>query len=574
MAGLPINFLSGLVGRQPSNNSIGSVSNQTGFPVDANTKALMSLLDSLSNGETIVGKVLSQKDGLLQILTGDNITINAAVADNVSLTEGATALFEVNKSSDNKVSLRPLYHNMASEATASAAIKQAGLPLNDRTLEMVARNMEYGNPIDRNSLIKAFRDVALFPDVPVKYITDLQKMGIPASQANFEQYEAYLNMENSVSEAFSTIGDSIINELENSLSMLQNSEAESIPVAEQTIDPAALTGEETVLVSEETVFEQVSSDTAKTIVSSNPMVDSLLDFAETLKDVKASDLSFSKAEVVNIAAEFEGFDQAGSLKELISTETEEFSPTDVFKAVLKDISSSVKNGTVKLPTELADAETVGAKIENINRLPASFKEILSRALSSQWALDREKISDKGQVRELYDRLFEQSTKLLGTLTEHVGKESPVTQTVRNLSDNLQFMNSLNNYVPYVQIPFRGQSGNTGSELYVYKNKRSLAEGDSEVSAFIHLDMESLGPTDVFVKLKDSNVTTKFTLADDAALDLISENIDFLNKRLNDKGYTFNAEMIKQDERKAPVAEMLLNTTDRLMVSRTSFDARI
>ncbi|MCR5279045.1 MAG: hypothetical protein K6E19_06350, partial [Lachnospiraceae bacterium] len=69
-------------------------------------------------------------------------------------------------------------------------------------------------------------------------------------------------------------------------------------------------------------------------------------------------------------------------------------------------------------------------------------------------------------------------------------------------------------------------------------------------------------------------TTKFTLADDEALDLIHDNIDFLNKRLGEKGYTLNAEMIKQEDVKPPVAEMLLNTTDRLMVSRTSFDARI
>ncbi|MCR5279737.1 MAG: hypothetical protein K6E19_09895, partial [Lachnospiraceae bacterium] len=502
MAGLPINFLSGLINRQPADNSINSLYSQSGVAADANTKALMSLLDSLSNGETIVGKVMSQKDGLLQIMTGDNVMINAEVADGVTLAEGSTALFEVNKSSDNHVSLRPLYHNMASEATALSAIKQAGLPVNDRTMEMVARNMEYGNPVDRNSLVKAYRDVAMFPDVPVKYITDLQKMGIPASNANYEQYEAYLNMENSVSEAFSKIGDSIINEINNELESVITQET----VNGQTLVNADMSEKLPISNSlDEGVATQTLQQTGTDLLSpkgSLGIVDSLVDFADSFKETPASDISFSKEEVIKLASEFKGFDGGKGLIELAEGEAMEYDPVTVFKTAVKDL----REGVVSLNRETVSALTEQAELtDNAHaiKLPAGFKELLNRTLSSQWALDDEQISDKREVRDLYDRLFSQSTKLLTALTDNVGKDSPVTQTVRNLSDNLQFMNSLNNFVPYVQIPFRGQSGNTGSELYVYKNKRSLADGDSEVSAFIHLDMESLGPTDVYVRLKDN-----------------------------------------------------------------------
>ena len=143
-----------------------------------------------------------------------------------------------------------------------------------------------------------------------------------------------------------------------------------------------------------------------------------------------------------------------------------------------------------------------------------------------------------------------------------------------MADNLQFMNSLNNFVPYIQIPFRSENGNNASELYVYKNKKSLSSGDGEISAFIHLDMESLGPTDVYVRLKEQAVSTRFTLKDDETLSLVHEHIDFLNKRLNEKGYSFSSEMITMKDPVPPITDMLLNKTDRIMVAKTKFDARV
>ena len=598
MAASPISLINGLINSKPSVDN--SIINSGSVSPDANAKALMSLLDSLSNGETIAGKVMSSKDGMLQLLTGDNVMINAELAEGVSLTEGTTALFEVSKGSDNRVSLRPLYQNTASTQTASAALRQAGLPENTRTMEMVVRNMEYGNPIDRNSLIRAYRDVALYPDVPVKYITDLQKMGIPASGANFEQYEAYLNMENSVSEAFNDIGESIFTELENAL-LAYDTGTETDPsgvrhnmqtpdnlsehmagerVSLQNADPKQLSAEasEAFTLKDNSRLPDgvpvnagmpVSAETKAGII-----MDSFVSFAESLDETAGFDMSVTRADVEKLISDMNNITDNAGLRELVATERDSFTPVTVFKAVMKDLQTKISGRIDTEADGIQGQEGISVPERSTSGLPESFKVLLTRTLSSQWSLSKDEIADKGEVRALYDRLFEQSAKLLGTLSESAGKDSPVTKTVQNLSDNLQFMNSLNNYVPYVQIPFRSESGNTGSELYVYKNKRSLAAGDSEVSAFIHLDMEHLGPTDVLVKLKDAGVTTKFTLADDAALDIINDNIDFLNKRLNDKGYSFKAEMVRLDREEAPISTMLINTTDRLMVSRTSFDARI
>ena len=90
-------------------------------------------------------------------------------------------------------------------------------------------------------------------------------------------------------------------------------------------------------------------------------------------------------------------------------------------------------------------------------------------------------------------------------------------------------------------------------------------------------MENLGPTDVYVKMRDNNVRTNFYLADDAVIDLIMEHIDVLNRRLEKRGYSMEAKLLKQDEETvnedAPVKEMLTGNLSHLsMLSHTSFDA--
>ena len=42
--------------------------------------------------------------------------------------------------------------------------------------------------------------------------------------------------------------------------------------------------------------------------------------------------------------------------------------------------------------------------------------------------------------------------------------------------------------------------NASGQLYVYTNKKSMSNPDKELSAFLHLDLEHLGGTDVSIKM--------------------------------------------------------------------------
>ena len=140
------------------------------------------------------------------------------------------------------------------------------------------------------------------------------------------------------------------------------------------------------------------------------------------------------------------------------------------------------------------------------------------------------------------------------------------------------MNQMNHLYTYVQLPLKMLGNNAHGDLYVYTNKKNLAARDGQVSALLHLDMEHLGPLDVYVTLKDKQVSTNFTVMDDNVLDLIENNIEILNKRLEGRGYSLKAQMhVKEDspeEEESGIMQTLLHQQKNISVlSRTSFDMR-
>jgi flagellar hook-length control protein FliK len=137
------------------------------------------------------------------------------------------------------------------------------------------------------------------------------------------------------------------------------------------------------------------------------------------------------------------------------------------------------------------------------------------------------------------------------------------------------MNQINQMYAYVQIPLKMAGQNAHSDLYVYTDKRKKQEKDGELTAFLHLDLDHLGSTDVSIKLLQKQVSTNFYLADDASYELILANMDKLKKRLEEKGFQAKIQVTNQEE-KVNFVENLLNqgsSSGRGMVHRYSFDVR-
>ncbi|MDE7231887.1 MAG: flagellar hook-length control protein FliK, partial [Lachnospiraceae bacterium] len=207
-----------------------------------------------------------------------------------------------------------------------------------------------------------------------------------------------------------------------------------------------------------------------------------------------------------------------------------------------------------------------------------FQELLKQEIGRQWTIEPKDVADKKQVEQLYERIREQTARLSQALDTAGKGDAPVARSVQNLQNNVDFMNQMNHLYTYVQLPLKMLGNNAHGDLYVYTNKKSLAAKDGQVSALLHLDMEHLGPLDVYVTMKDKQVATNFTVMDDSILDLIGKHIDILNKRLEDRGYSLKTQMhVKEEnaeEEETSIMQTLLHQQKNISVlSRTSFDMR-
>ena len=113
---------------------------------------------------------------------------------------------------------------------------------------------------------------------------------------------------------------------------------------------------------------------------------------------------------------------------------------------------------------------------------------------------------------------------------------------------------------------------TTGDLYVYANKKGLTKEDS-VSAFLHLDMEHLGPVDVYVAMQNRKVNTHFYLQDDAMIDFIQAHIHLLNERLEQKGYQMQTEVSQKDTPSGVTEEMRKDQEESVCINQYSFDVR-
>ena len=146
----------------------------------------------------------------------------------------------------------------------------------------------------------------------------------------------------------------------------------------------------------------------------------------------------------------------------------------------------------------------------------------------------------------------------------------------NLSRNVYFLQQINQTYAYIQLPLHLRQGEhkTG-ELFVYTNKKNLAGKDGRVSALLHLDMEHLGPLDVYVALQDTKVSTKFYVQNDTILDYLEANMEVLTQRLKQRGYVCNCETTLRTELQQTAQAMapILKAGGSVPVGQYAFDVR-
>ena len=535
---------------------------------------------NLKNGAVIQGTVVSVNDtpdGKLVNINVSGNEISARLQEGMDLKEGQSLQFAVKGLSSRAVTIMPLFENTAAMQSTIKALTAAGLETTPENVQMVKDMMEAGLPIDRASLQEMSKNLNLFSNSSVSTLVEMKSLNIPINENNINGFESYKNYEHQVVNEMEDIIESLP-ETYNAL-ISGGEEAKAMNLYGSVLKLFGQENAESNLEQGRGGASQVAGDAVGEAEAESGSVQVALDAGKEILD-KIGNANKDLTLTLDM--------EPGALKEEAAINSKTVS--NEFIDTLKNLGVSDKNieklitssDSKALLNELAKSFE-GADLTNVVENAAwkklfssdEYNKIIKDNISEQWLLKPSEVEDKENIQNLYQRLNNQVKHLAETVNNTGLAESKLGQSLNNLSNNLDFMNQLNQMFQYVQLPLQMAGQNVHGDLYVYRNKNRKMSEDGSVSAVLHLDMDNLGPIDVYVKMLEKKVTTNFYVADDSILDLINDNIHILNERLEKRGYSMNVTLKLQDDmdgEDAAVDEMF-DVTRTPILSTTSFDAR-
>lgn len=521
-------------------------------PNNANTEQVNRQIRALVPGQTLRGEVVSREGNNAQIRLLQDVLVDAKVDADIRLELGQNITFQV-KNNGQTLNLSPLFTNMATEGTVLKALDMASLPVNENTVAMTKQLMDAGLPIDKNTLQQIWHESNAFPDAEIMDLVNLHKVELPVTEENITQMASYRNLTHQLTAGIAETGESLTNMLQGlvesgdieqaatiysevlELLAFEDAAGETVTGQQQTEGPLPEPGVDVTVTPEEA--EQMPVKPSATAPEAVPGQKTIIEEpTETAPD------------------------NGQTIKENPGAEKTQEAPQ------LQNLQKLLKQGL-----ETKDIPLLRSILHN-----SKVAELPAKLLADRWSIKPEDVESPEKVEELYQKLGKQLKGLSNLLEENGQRGSSAYQNVTNLSQNVDFLQQINQTYAYIQLPLHLRQGEhkTG-ELFVYTNKKNLARKDGQVSALLHLDMEHLGPLDVYVALKDTKVSTKFYVQNDAILDYLEANMDVLTERLQKRGYDCKCETTLRTELQQTAQAMapLLKTEGSVPVAQYAFDVR-
>jgi len=583
---------------------------------------VVSTLEELSSGSVFEGTVSSVKNGKVTLALSDGQTITARLSGKVPLSQGTPMFFQVKSNDGATIEIKP-YTGAGSGGNPilTNALTEGTVPVTERNLAMVDAMMKEQMPIDKQSLLNMARIANMNPGVDITTVVNMTKLGIPVSPEMAAQFENYMTDEHAILQEM----DQAMNELADlagssdltpDQAVQMNHKILSILLPEQTAIGALVNTEGQIETGGQTTAEgqivtggQITAE-GQTTSEGQILTDGRLGAEEQTVNGEQTTTAGQAiqegtgGQAIGEVLSDQQFSSLGRLLQNIPSLVEstklfpEAMEQDIFIDTLEDESVAQNLMTEDAAWKAADGKTAldknltvsdflrtvsqilsennGMASQSIQKLFGSdaYKSLLRNVMEQQWLIQPEALKQEKKISQLYEKLEQQMRQVEDALKEAGVTKTRFPETAAEVRGNIEFMNQLNQAYTYVQVPLKMSGQNANGELYVYTNKKNLRDPDAELSAFLHLDLEHLGSTDVSVKMQHRNVKTNFYMADDASYDLVEKYLPVLEQKLKDKGYQCTITMTKEEKKVSFGDDFLRKDMPQTgTLHRYSFDVR-
>lgn len=567
--------ISNLFGQYDRNTAVNSQGTGNATGVSGTNPTLAQAMRMLPAGSVFEATVNEMENGEVLLGLSDGRNVSARLSAGVSLNVGESMFFQVKSNNGMQIEIRPFQTGPEGNPTLLKALDAAGLNVNDKNLTLVNTMMQEQMPIDKSSLMAMVRLSGSHPNVAPATLVEMTKLGLPVTEENAAAFENYKTDQNAMMKELNTLFETLPEMAGNETMSVSDAiafhkEITAMLADTETAGSVTVKGQEASQTPQvDLVAGEAKTGTAQTTeAAAENGTAQTAQAAETIAETgTAAQTSQPGGAEAGMPARLAAVLDPAQLEDLKSVYAElSGKDTDISKLTPKQFLA-------ELSGLLADG---GDGREHVVRklfAGKSYQQVLRSALEEEWLLKPQDIRDSGKMNEFYARVDRQMGQLSQILAE-AGGNTQTAQAASDLSNNINFMNVLNQTYTYMQIPLKMAHQNAKGDLYVYTNKRKLAEKDGELSAFLHLDMEHLGSTDVSVKMHGKNVGTRFYLSDEASYQVVEAHVPLLQQQLEKLGYQCRID-VENEEKKVDLVDDFLKRDKPAggMVHRYSFDMR-
>lgn len=536
----------------------------------------------LREGQTLRGVIsdIHGNDITLSMEDGSSFTGQLPDANQYSI--GQKAAFLITGLENNTIYMKATTgaYLLNMEDTIAQALEEAMLPRSPRNLEVVRSLLNNQQSISRENIMASIQLCAQYPEADVNAIITMKHLGLPMTEESIAQFENYQNqthqllykmesLTDSIGDMLHAIGSQVPALAKETASALLDLALEGVTVpdmAEQPDETGTVPMEENseipVLETEEEAVTKNDANTAAKETSTpfsrvKNLLNNLTDSVGVKNNPETETPVFSKEEVGTYLPEEE--------RMAVHEQLSDFPFSEAAKKQLADGTLSVSRFLTEIKQMLPNL-TDGQAGKLISS--DAFRKLVKGQFLSNWTISPKQLKEPGALTETYEKMAKEWETLSHFSQTVLGKDvfSKLSSSASDMTENLNFMKTLNETFPYIQLPIKLQNQNAHADLYVMTRKESLKKNPDNLKVLLHLDMEHLGTLDIRIAKENTAVSLNFFVSEKDTLHLFERNVELLQDAINAQGYACTSELsLKEKEvdivndflatNKAPIGDM-------------------
>lgn len=474
----------------------------------------LTILRSLADGDTFSANITDVSGEQVTITLDGGQSFTASLLNSTAYNIGDRACFVIQDNKGENIVLKAVTMQATALETAmiNKSLRAAGIMPTLRNREMVLELMRNGMPIGRDALLDMVKELSSHSNAEIGGIIALKRMGIEVTDDSLKSYQNYKEYNGAMQRDIAALGEKLFESVDSGKALSD--------VVKLLVGDELLTGNGTV--------EDNSKESTKTGAQTQQPVgtqaDEKADIAQKnlMSDVKnmvagmVNNYNAATGRSLKLSYEFLNTDNLARFMNEFARMAEEFEMEPLLKNKLHGVLKGDK-----------------------------ASRLLNELVRDTFSMKMTDVADSGSVKEHIAKTLDK----LSSISEYAAsnQSAELSNVASRMSNNMEFLNSMNQFMAAGQVPIKNIGEHGEGELYVYRRNKQKCGEDDTVKAFLHLDMEHLGALDIYVTLKGSSVATNFKVEDESVLDFLETNMEQLTKKLAEDGYNVTASISKTDD---------------------------